>query len=124
MTRAVPEWQGKTSDTAVPVRVRIRVWERAGGHCHRCNRKLGPGDVWTLEHVQALINGGANAEHNLDVTCFWCFPIKNAEDVAQKAKNASVKAGHVGVRESRNPLPGGRKSKWKKKLDGTVERRE
>jgi hypothetical protein len=53
------------------------------------------GDAWILEHLIALINGGRNAESNLCLTCSWCKPIKDAEDVAEKAKVAAVKASHV-----------------------------
>jgi hypothetical protein len=30
---------------------------------------------------------------------------------------------HIGAKQSRNPLPGGRNSMFKKKMDGTVVRR-
>lgn len=107
--RSVPEWQGKTPDTAAPPRVRLRVFEREGGRCHRCRRKIAAGERWTLEHVKALINGGANAERNLAVTCDWCLPAKNAEDVAEKAKTARVKARHLGIKPKRSGFRGWRR---------------
>lgn len=33
MTRDVEEWIGKTPDSAIPKRVRLRVFERLGGQC-------------------------------------------------------------------------------------------
>lgn len=98
MARSVPEWVGKTDDTAAPPRVRLRVFDRCQGRCGICDRKIRPGEGWTLEHVIALINGGKNAESNLDVTCNWCLPAKNAEDVAEKAKTAAVRSKHLGIR--------------------------
>lgn len=98
MARSVPEWKGRTDDTQAPPRVRARVFERCGGKCHRCGRKITAGENWTLEHVIALINGGRNAENNLSVTCDWCLPEKNAEDVAIKAKSAKVRQAHIGIR--------------------------
>lgn len=95
MPRSLALWIGKTDDTPAPPRVRLRVFERCGGKCHRCQRKIRPGEGWTLEHVVALINAGRNAEDNLDVTCDWCLPAKNAEDVAEKAKTYAVKSKHV-----------------------------
>lgn len=98
MARSVPEWIGKTDDTPAPPRVRLRVFERCGGKCGECGRKIRPGEGWTLEHLIALINGGKNAESNLGVTCDWCLPAKNAADVAEKAKTYAVKAKHLGIR--------------------------
>lgn len=95
MARSVPEWIGKTDNTPAPPRVRVRVFERCGGKCGQCGRKIRPGEGWTLEHLIALINGGRNAESNLGVTCDWCLPAKNAADVAEKAKTYAVRSKHV-----------------------------
>lgn len=100
MARSVPLWIGATPDTPAPPRVRVRVFERCEGRCGECGRKIRAGERWTLEHLVALINGGANAEHNLGVTCDWCLPNKNARDVAEKAKVARIKARHLGIRKS------------------------
>lgn len=124
MSRSVPEWRGATDDTPAPPRVRLRVFERAEGRCHSCGRKINAGESWTLEHLQALINGGENREKNLGVTCNWCLPEKNAEDVAVKKKNASVRKKHVGAeKKTSRPLPGSRDSGWKAKIGGGWERR-
>lgn len=116
MTRSVPPWIGKDDDEAPPPRVRARVFLAKGGRCHRCSRLVQPslGDKWTLEHLVAIINGGANAEANLDVTCSWCLPAKNAEDVAEKSAAYSKRKRHLGLKKAR-PL-----SRWKRKVDGTV----
>ncbi len=97
MTRAVDEWIGKTPDTPAPPRVRLRVFDRAGGRCHACGRKIAAGDRWTLEHLKALINGGENRETNMGITCDWCLPQKNAADVAEKSKVYRTRAKHVGA---------------------------
>ncbi len=99
MPREVPEWIGKTDDTPAPPRVRLRVWDRCEGTCHRCARKIPTGDAWILEHLIALINGGENRERNLCLTCSWCKPIKDAEDVAEKSKTAAVRSKHILPRE-------------------------
>lgn len=95
MSRAVAIWVGKTDDTAPPPRVRLRVWDRCVGRCHRCGRRIPVGDAWILEHFIALILGGANSEDNLCLTCSWCKPLKDAEDVAEKAKTAAVRQKHL-----------------------------
>lgn len=105
MTRSVPEWRGRTDDTAAPPRVRLRVFERAEGRCHRCERKIGAGEGWTLEHLLAISRGGENRENNLGVTCDWCLPQKNAEDVAAKAKIARVAKKHRGAKKRKGGIP-------------------
>jgi len=120
--RAVPEWIGATPDMPVPDRVRVRVFNKKEGKCHRCTRKIPAGQSWTCEHLKALVNGGENRERNLDVTCDWCLPIKNAEDVAEKSRVYKRRKAHLGIRKP-SRLPGSRDSAWKKKIDGTVVRR-
>lgn len=102
MARTVPEWIGDTDDTAVPDRVRVRVFDRKGGRCHRCTRKIMTGERWTCEHLIALINWSAtdekphgNRESNLDVTCCNCLPEKNAEDQAEKSEVYQDRKRHI-----------------------------
>lgn len=95
MSRAVPAWIGANDNSPVPPRVKVRVWEREAGRCHRCQRKIPVGDAWIIEHRIAIINSGANAEPNLCLTCSWCKPLKDAEDVALKAKTYAVKSKHI-----------------------------
>lgn len=82
-----------------------------------------PGEGWTLEHLTALINGGANAEANLGVTCKNCLPAKNAADVAEKSKVYQKRAKHLGLKKSSRPMPGSKASGWKKTFSqGWVKR--
>lgn len=97
MPRKVPPWKGKTPDSKVPPRVRLRVFERFDGRCHRCGRRVNAGEKWTLEHLVAIVNGGPNEEPNLTVTCGWCLPQKNAADVAEKARIAAKRQKHMGI---------------------------
>lgn len=121
MTRTVPAWVGKTNDAKIPPRVRLRVIDRQGGKCGTCNRKLGMcGEAIEIDHVVALINGGQHHEANLQALCGMCHAAKTRQDVATKAKTASVRKKHLGQKETTSPLPGGRKSKWKRKIGGGV----
>jgi 5-methylcytosine-specific restriction protein A len=44
--RALPEWIGKTADSAVPARVRVRIFDRYEGRCQcGCNRKIMAGEA-------------------------------------------------------------------------------
>lgn len=121
--RSTPEWIGATPDTAIPVRVRVRVFERAGGHCEACGRRIAAGDSWQADHTVALCNGGENREGNLRCLCDWCHAGKTRTDVAEKASVYRKRVKHLGVRQSRNPVPGSRNTKWKRCMDGTTVRR-
>lgn len=105
MTRAVEAWIGKTDDSAIPPRVRLRVFERCEGRCHRCRRKITPADQWSIEHMVALVNGGAHSEANMAISCEWCKPLKDAEDVAQKAHNSRVRMRHAGIKRKGRGFP-------------------
>lgn len=124
MPRSTPEWIGKNDDTAVPPRVRARQFIRDKGCCRKCGRKINAGDTWETDHIVAVINGGANAESNLQTLCGWCHRGKTGEDVAEKAKAARKFQKHYGIKKRKGPpMPGSRDSRFKRRMDGTVERR-
>jgi 5-methylcytosine-specific restriction protein A len=126
--RSVPEWIGKTDDTPVPPRVRLRVFERFGRCCDPaggCGRAIRPGNAWTCDHVKAIVNGGANRENNLHPLCTWCEPPKTRSDVKLKSDAYRKGLRHAGIklRPIGRPLMGTVASGWRKRMDGTVERR-
>jgi len=117
--RAVEEWIGKTDDSPVPPRVRLRVFERFGGRCYLSGRLLRPGDPWEIEHVVALSNGGQHREANLAPVCAAAHKVKTAQDRRVKAKTDRIRKKHIGIRKP-SRFPGSRDSKWKKKVSGEV----
>ena len=124
MTRSLPEWIGATPDVAIPKRVKLRVFERAGGICHISGRKITAADVWDCDHIVALCNGGEHRESNLAPALRDKHRAKTAEDVAAKSKTARVRAKHLGIKRSARPMPGSRASKWKRHMDGSVSVRD
>lgn len=94
--REVPEWQGATDDTPVPLRVRVRVFERYEGRCYLSGRKIQAGEVWELEHIRAICNGGENRESNLAPALKDKHREKTVADLAEKSKTARMKAKHLG----------------------------
>ena len=117
--RSVPEWIGASADTAIPPRVRLRIWERAKGRCEVCTRKIGPGDAWQADHTVALVNDGENRESNLRLVCDWCHKAKTAEDVAMKSRDRRIKSRHIGIKKP-SSFAFARSSRFKKRIDGTV----
>lgn len=124
MSRSVEEWVGASDDAVPPPRVRLRVFERHGGVCYLTGRKIGPGDKWDLDHVRALCNGGENRESNLAPALRDAHRKKTAEDVKARAKADRVRKKHLGIKTTRSPLPGSKASGWKRRVDGTVVRRD
>lgn len=121
--RAVDEWIGANDDSRIPPHVRIRVFDRYSGICNISGRKIRPGDQWDLDHIVAICNGGQNRESNLRLVLRDKHRQKTAVDVSEKAKIGRKRSKHLGAAKSRSPLPGSRSSKWRKRMDGTVEPR-
>jgi 5-methylcytosine-specific restriction protein A len=105
MTRSVEEWIGKTDDTPIPPRVKLRVFETHGGVCHLSGRKIRAGEPWDCDHVKALINGGANRESNLAPALRDKHREKTAEDVAEKAIIARQRSKHLGIAKPKHRWP-------------------
>jgi len=105
MARAIPPWTGKTPDTAIPPRVQTRVFDRDGGQCRQCTRKVGPGaEPFAFDHIIALINGGQHSESNLQLLCQHCHKAKTGEDVAEKSRVARIRAKAIGVHQPKRKL--------------------
>lgn len=103
MSRSVEEWKGKTDDTKVPDRVRIRVFDRFGGRCYLCTRRIRAGEYWECDHVIALINRGENREDNLAPACSNCCKPKTARDMDEKSILAKKRVKHLLPKKSTFP---------------------
>jgi 5-methylcytosine-specific restriction endonuclease McrA len=122
MSREVPEWIGKTDDQPAPLRVRVRVFDRAAGICGECGLKIF-GKRWICDHAKAIINGGENREGNLQPIHEACDrKVKTPRDVAEKSKNYRVRARHIGA-QKKSRFPGARSGRIKMKIGGGWEYR-
>jgi 5-methylcytosine-specific restriction enzyme A len=72
-----------------------------------------------LEHVVALCNGGEHRESNLAPALVAPHKVKTAEDRKIKARSDRIRKRAAGIKKD-SRFPCSRKSKWKKKIDGTV----
>lgn len=126
MPRQLKEWVGKTDDTKVPPRVRVRVFDRYGGRCQcGCSREIKSGEAWDCEDTVAIINGGERRESNLKPWLREHHKVKTAADVAEKSKVYRKRVKHLGIKAGKGrPIPGSIASGIRKRMDGTVERRE
>lgn len=111
--RSVPEWIGATANTAIPARVKMRVFERDNGICHISGRKIKAGEPWDAEHVIALCNWlptddapHGNRESNLAPALRGkVHQEKTARDVAEKSLVARKRSKHLGITKPKQPFP-------------------
>jgi 5-methylcytosine-specific restriction endonuclease McrA len=101
------------------VKRKLTIWEREKGFCMICGIKLITGG-FIFEHVKALELGGSDTDDNIRLTCKPCATEKTKKDHSTAAKAKRSKAAVLGLKESKTPLPFGKRSKFKKKLDGTI----
>lgn len=104
MGRKVDEWIGRTADSKIPDRVKLRIWDRESGRCYLSGQKIRPGDKYEFEHVIAVAlwtgEGHANRESNIRLALKDPHKVKTAEDRAQQAKSDAVRKKHLGIRKA------------------------
>lgn len=71
------------------------IFAARGGVCHCCKRKLGPRDLWDLDHVIALSCGGTDDDANLAPCCEACHALKTKDDIGNAAEAKQRYAKHV-----------------------------
>lgn len=115
-SRAVDEWIGKHPDSDPPPHVRMRIFDHHHGRCHITGREILPGDVWELEHIKSLRNGGENRETNLAPALVFPHKAKTAIERSDGAKADRVRQKHLGLHKPARPMLGSRASPFKQKL--------
>ena len=113
MARSVPEWIGKTNDSVIPPRVRLRVFERYNGRCYLSGRQIRAGDQWQVDHIVALVNGGEHRESNLAPVILDRHKEKTAQDIREKSIVSRKRKKHLGINKKKIKM-------GYRKFDGTV----
>jgi len=105
--------------------LRLNLFMKRKGTCTICYQKIDAGKAWDIDHIIPLALGGTNEPENLQILCKPCHQSKTSQaDIPRIAKTKRLKARHLGARSpSARPIPGSRRSPWKRKLDGSVVRR-
>lgn len=105
-----------------PAKVKAAAALRANGHCEQCTRKLMAGD-WHYDHEIPDQLGGEPTLENCKVLCRSCHSLKTRKtDIPRIAKAKRNFNAARGIKK-RSAFPCSRSSKWKKKINGTVELR-
>jgi 5-methylcytosine-specific restriction endonuclease McrA len=100
---------------------RLQVWEKTGGTCVLCHRKInGPRERWIAEHIRALELGGADDLDNMGPAHEECALVKTQDDHRRAAKAKRQKIQYIGAQASKKALPFGKSSPWKRKLSGQI----
>lgn len=107
---------------------RARIFEAAGGICHICGERIdGTREAWDADHVIPYALTRDDSDDNLRPAherCHRGAASKTSDDQAVIAKAKRVAAKHSGAHKSTSVIPGSRASGWKRKIDGTIVRRE
>lgn len=96
---------------------------RAGGKCELCQAKLKTGEG-IGDHILPDALGGDPTLENLQIICSVCDKAKTKNDVRQIRKADRQRDKHTGAAKSKNPMPGSRRSKFKRRFDGKVVLRD
>lgn len=107
---------------SLSTRERVRLFTLYGGVCHICGGRIdGAREAWDVEHILPVALGGEETDENRKPAHVKCHKGKTADDIGRIRKADRAQARHIGAKaRTRCPLPGGRHSKLKRKIDGTV----
>jgi 5-methylcytosine-specific restriction protein A len=104
---------------------RVKLFDDHQGVCVICHFKIDAslGAKWIVEHVKPLWLNGEDDVRNMGPAHYSCARQKTSEEAPVRAKSDRVRARHLGIR-NRSKFPCSKDSLYKKKVDGTVVRRE
>ena len=89
----------------------------------RCDALLKFGVEFDHYPVRAA-DGGTSDLENCAAICVRCHRWKTArQDLPQLAKGRRIRDKFWNIRDTSNPIPGGRRTPFKRKLDGTTRKR-
>jgi 5-methylcytosine-specific restriction endonuclease McrA len=103
-------------------KVMVDAFKRANGRCEKCTARLSVGK-FAYDHIIPDQLGGDPTLDNCQVLCTACHSVKTrTRDVPAIAKAKRQERGQLLPRK-RATIPGSRGTPWKRKIDGTTERR-
>src|SRR5690349_2363223 len=109
----------------ISTRDRLACFQEHDGVCHICECKIQVGEAWEISHPIPLELGGADDKSNWRPAHAKCHRALTASvDLPNIAKAKRREAAYLGAKApSSRPMPGSRGTKFRKRMNGTVERR-
>lgn len=106
-------------------------WANAAGQwrltCHRCKIVIDPirKNSWRADHIRRWAEDGEDTPENLWPICVPCdVQFKAPHDTSEVAKGKAVRDSlYIKNKPKGRPMMGSKASGWRKRMDGTVERR-
>ena len=112
--KARPKWTAKQ---------RAEIFRDAKGKCHLCKRKIADGEFWHVEHPKARGLFGSDKQEDMRPAHIDCHAVKTKADNKIMRKSDRQMKKHFGTKRQGQPIPGSRRSGFKKKFNGEVVRR-
>lgn len=104
-------------------RQRELLFSQHRARCCLCGERIND-HRWIREHVKPLWLGGADHESNMGPAHISCAREKTRSESTVRAKMIRQRKKHLGLRKpQRRPMMGTVASGWRRRFDGTVERR-
>jgi len=103
---------------------KLEIFQAAQGVCHWCHAKIGVGERWDADHITPLAHGGTEDPSNLAPIHVHCHKEKTRQDVANISRAVRLEQKHLGARKPKGTMPGSKNSKFKRRMDGTVDARQ
>ena len=112
----------------ITARKRQEIFLREKGICHLCGLQIRPGEEWDISHPETGLWAGGSDDPAILKPAHRekCHRAHTREESAQRAKEARVRSKFLGSRPYGGgaPLPGSRRSQWKRRLNGAWVKRQ
>jgi len=123
--RPIDEWVGKTALSRLSGETKDRILHRFGDGCADCTREFSPKLKPQFDHRPPLSQGGENRESKIEPVCAECHRQRSSKDGRVRAAIKRYRAKLWGIKApSKHPVPGGKRTKLKKKYNRETGRFE